>query len=235
MYTAFSHTMGGRKRNLTARPSNEDRVLVRSFDPSQGGPAILAAVADGVSRCADGGAVAQWLIHERLSQDPVSFEAEPDLSRLVGAYLRKVHQDFLGHFSTDIDMMESACTLAGVLVRNDKACVFWSGDSPVHLLRKRDSGLEGQTVTTPDKIEGTPMLTDCFSGLTAFAFRTKIIELSAGDVIVCATDGLALEAKELAKSLNEHRFSREWAERICTDSYNLPGSDDIGVAAIRLD
>lgn len=235
MYTAFSYTMGGRKRNLTARRSNEDRVLVRSFELDQGGPAILAAVADGVSRCADGGAVAQWLIHERLSQDPVSLETEPDLSRLVGNYLRRVHQDFLGRFSTDTDMMESACTLAGVLVRKEKACVFWSGDSPVHLLRQRDSGLEGQTLTTPDKIEGTPMLTDCFSGLTAFAFRTKLIDLSPGDFIVCATDGLVLEAKDLAESLQEHPFSKEWAEKICTDSYNFPGSDDIGVAAIRID
>jgi len=102
-------------------------------------------------------------------------------------------------------------------------------------LRRLDERLEGATLSSPDKIHGTPMLTDCFSGLTAFAFRTRNVEVKPGDFIVCATDGLVLEANDLAESLNDTAFSREWAENICNYSYNFPGSDDIGVAAVRID
>lgn len=234
MFTAFSYTMAGRKRNLTARRSNEDRVLIRSFETDQGGPAILAAVADGVSRCADGGAVAQWLIHERLAQDPILREGAR-LRDATAAYLKQVHDDFLRRFADNPDMLESACTLAGVLVRGTQACVFWCGDSPVHHLRRLSGRLEGKTLTTPDKIHGTAMLTDCFSALTAFAFRMQVLDVEPGDYLICASDGLVPEAAELAESLNEHEFSKEWAKTICTYSYNFPGSDDIAVAAVRID
>jgi len=235
MFTAFSYTLAGRKRNLSARPTNEDRVLVRSFNADQGGPAILIAVSDGVSRCADGGAVAQWLVHDRLGNDDFLTNGEPDLRRSVETYLKGVHQDFLDQFDGNVDMMESAATLAGVVVRNGKACVFWSGDSPIYLLRKREGKLEGKTLSSPDKIHGTPMLTDCFSGVTAFAFRMVALQVHPGDFLICATDGLVPEAEELAESLSDTPFSRAWAENICTYSYNFPGSDDIGVAAVRID
>jgi serine/threonine protein phosphatase PrpC len=235
MFTAFSHTMAGRKRNLTARTANEDRVLIRTFHQAKGGPAVMAVVADGVSRCADGGAVANWLIHERLAVDDFLNGPNAQLPGLIRTYLKRVHQDFIERFEENDDMMESATTLAGVVVQNGKACIFWSGDSPVHLLRLREGRLHGETLTSPDKIHGTPMLTDCFSGLTAFDFRTRVVDVRAGDFLVCATDGLVPEAKELAVILSERPFSKEWAEEICTDSYNVPGSDDIGVAAIRID
>jgi serine/threonine protein phosphatase PrpC len=235
MYTAFSYTMAGRKRNLTARRTNEDRVLIREFPQDQGGPAILAAVADGVSRCADGGAVAQWLIHDRLAADDLLAKQEETLARTVEAYLRRVHDEFIGQFDGNEEMMESATTLAGVLVLGRRACVFTSGDSPVHLLRRDKDRLFGETLTEPDKIPGTPMLTDCFSGVTAFDFRVREVELHPGDFLICATDGLVLGAEGLAESLSGTPFSKQWAEHICTESYNFPGSDDVGVAAIRFD
>lgn len=235
MYTGFSHTLAGRKRNLCVRRSNEDRVLVRRFESPDHSPAILAAVADGVSNCADGGAVAHWLLHERLSQDPLPTETGTDLCRLIGTYLRHVHQDFLNRFASEPDLIESACTLAGVLARGTKACVFWCGDSPIHHLRKTSADHEGEMLTTPDKIEGTPMLTDCFSGVTAFAFRTRSIDVAPGDLIICATDGLVLDARELAESVNQYGFCSAWIEHICAHSHAFPGSDDVGVAAIRID
>lgn len=233
MYTGYSHTMSGRKRNFTDRRANEDRVLVRPLPGSD--HAILAAVADGVSNCADGGAVAHWLIHDRLGLDELPTGPGTDLGRLMAPYLRKVHDDFLARFESDPDMMESACTLAGVLARGTEACVFWCGDSPVHLLHRTSSGYEGETLTIPDKIEGTAMLTDCFCGLTPFDFGSRLVALSPGDLLICATDGLLPSARDLAESVTLHGFGASWIERICAESHAFPDSDDVGVAAFRFD
>jgi serine/threonine protein phosphatase PrpC len=235
MYTAFSYTMAGRKRNLTARRVNEDRVLIRNLEESEGRPAILAAVADGVSRCAYGGAVADWLIHERLGNDNLLPDAGMSLSVILKAYLKGVHREFITQFQDNEDMMESAATLAGVVICGGRACVFTSGDSPVHLLHRKGDRLVGETLTVPDKIPGTPMLTDCFSGVTEFDVHFREIDVRPGDFLICATDGLVLEARDLAESLSGTPFSKEWAEQICLESYNFPGSDDVGVAAIRID
>jgi len=77
------------------------------------------------------GAVAQWLIHDRLSKDAFLETTELDLCRSIQIYLKGVHQDFLARFEGNTDMMESAATLAGAVVRSGKACLFWSGDSPI--------------------------------------------------------------------------------------------------------
>jgi len=238
MFTAFAHTQAGRKREWVERKSNEDRVLVRELDASAGGPALLVAVADGVSRCADGGAVAEWLIHERLAKDRFfsgdgAVPAE-QCREIFHGYLRGVHEAFLKRFQHDHDLLESACTLAGAVVFPTHACVFSCGDSAVFLLRREDNGHAGFTLTRPDRVFGTSMLTDCFSGLTAFAVRVKTVEIEPGDILLAVTDGLVPGPEEVAQRLDQGTFSQAWIDDLCADSRSCPGSDDIAIAAVRV-
>jgi serine/threonine protein phosphatase PrpC len=238
MFTAFIQTHGGRKREWVEKKANEDRVLCRRLDASEGGPAILMAVADGVSRCADGGAVAQWLLHERLAQDRFfAGEVTPGAQscrEIFHGYLRGVHDAFRRRFRQDAEMLESACTLAGAVVFPTHACVFSCGDSAVFLLRLEEKGRAGFALTRPDRVFGTSMLRDCFSGLTSFAVRVKTVELEPGDVLVAATDGLVPGPEEIARRLDAASFSQAWLDALCADSLAAPGSDDIAVAAVRV-
>ncbi len=237
MFTAFAHTVAGQKRQWLGRADNEDRVLERLFPESEGGPAALIAVADGVSRCADGGAVAEWLLHRRLATDLLLQGVPPGPGRCPGvkSYLRGLHSTFGKEFQQRRDLLESACTLAGALMFPDRACVFWSGDSAVHLLRREGERFAGFPLTRPDRIPHTSTLTDCFSGLTSFAVHVKEIDIRPGDILFGATDGLVLDAESLADQLNQHPFSREWIEQLCDLSRSVPGSDDIGIAAVSRD
>lgn len=238
-YSTISLSRTGAKRKHIPAADNEDRVLVREFTPAdtrREQSAVLIAVADGVSRCPDGGGIAQWLIHERMEVDSPFEASEESLVTQYRKYLHRIHQQFINEFRGNPEMLESGCTLCAVLLSGDRGAVFWAGDSPVHHFRVNDRQLlHGRTLTIADKDPFTGALTDCFSGLTPFAVKQSGLTVKEGDIIAAVSDGVAYDVDSLATMLAQDGFTQEWADQLVEDSYNRPYSDDITIAALRVD
>jgi serine/threonine protein phosphatase PrpC len=230
------HTRAGKKRTFSPFQANQDRALVREFAPGDTGqsePAALVAVADGVSRCPDGGAVAQWILHEKLDREDLFFHSTMDPGGQLHSRLLEFHQEFLEHFREDVLMLGSGCTLAAALLYGSRGLALWSGDSPVYHLQARDGRYHAQDLIVADKDPYSGALTDCFSGMTPFCLRHRSIRLQPGDIVIAATDGIVVSGKKLADSITKLGFSEEWMESVCQDSYDTPRSDDLSIAAAR--
>jgi len=239
-YKTLSFSRPGAKRHWVEEKENEDRVLVRTFSPQetfQPISATMVAVADGVSRCAAGGAVAEWLLIERLSNDPVFELGEVDLEKQLLKYMRKVHTEFLEVFKDDRSMLESGCTFCAGLAHGQQAAAFWAGDSPVHHLRPKGGKLKARTLTVQDKDRFTGALTDCFSGVTPFNVKRASVYggLQRGDYLIAASDGLDFDAEGLGHTLDQRGFNEEWMESVSDQSYARPFSDDISMAALYVE
>lgn len=239
-FTTLSLTRAGAKRQHIPQVENEDRILVREFSPEEtrrDGSATLIAVADGVSRCADGGGVADWLLEERLAKDiPFENANSPLLDQFRG-YLMGVHKQFLGEFRSNIDMLESGCTLCAVLAFGNQAAAYWAGDSPVYHFQPPKEGdrMRFRRLTIPDKDPFTGALTDCFSGLTPFGVKQAGFNIGEGDIVIACSDGLAFDGDDLVTTIQRLGFNEKWMEDICERSYDQPFSDDISLAAFRVD
>ena len=237
-FTTLSRTRAGAKRLHIPQVENEDRVLVREFSSSEirrEGTATMVAVADGVSRCADGGGVAEWLLNERLAKDVPFRSANEELPNQFRSYLLEVHRQFIGQFSGNNDMIESGCTLSVVLVCGMHAAAYWSGDSPAYHLQSREGErLHVRGLTIADKDPFTGALTDCFSGLTPFAVKQAGFKLNPGDIVVTASDGLAFDGEDLVRYLEQYGFTEAWVDEIFERSYNQPFSDDISISALKV-
>ncbi len=237
-FHVLSYTHAGGKRSAMFHRENQDRVMTREFAPAElgsGGPALLLAVADGVSRCVDGGAVADWLISSHLGIDPIFNRPSEEPSEALYHYLRQAHRTFLHDFGRDPGMLESGSTLSVALVHGDRGSVLWSGDSPVYQIRTLpDGNLSARTLTFPDRDPVSGALTDCFSGVTPFGVRQRRFEVSPGDIVIAATDGLAYDGETLAFTLAHMGFTEAWLHDICERSQARPGSDDVAVAAVQI-
>ena len=235
-YQLLAQTRPGQKRNVSPLAANQDRALKREFPIAETGrpePAALIAVADGVSRCPDGGAVADWIIHQKLERDALFGHAVTDLGGQFHSRVLEFHLEFLEQFRGDRLMLESGCTLAAALLYGSRCLVIWSGDSPIYHLQVRGQGYAAQELILADKDPYSGALTDCFSGVTPFCLHHRIVHLQPGEIIIAATDGVLFSGRQLAESLVEQGFTQEWAETVCQESYDTPRSDDIAIAAAR--
>ncbi len=236
-YQTLSLTRPGGKREHTERTENEDRVLVREFSTQQTKcehPAVLVAVADGVSRCADGGAVAEWLLRQVESDEVFADDGEGDLARQFHDYTEALRARFIDEFASQPDIQESGCTFAAALIFGDKGAAFWAGDSPIHLLSPNGARFKARTLTIADKDPFTGALTDCFSGLTPFKVKQAGFAVKNGDIVIAVSDGMAYDGQDLAGTLDRHGFNQEWVDAICQQSFDMPFSDDISIAAVKI-
>ena len=236
-FKTLSRTRAGGKREHVGRKENEDRVLVREFtaeETKQGIPAVIVAVADGVSRCANGGGVAEWLLVDRMANDPIFGSETDNLTKQFQHYLREVHHRFLNDFRGDVTMLESGCTLSAVLLAGGRGSVFWAGDSPAYLLQKQGAMLHGRNLTTADKDPFSGALTDCFSGVTPFSVKLSGAEVKPGDILIAASDGVAFDVADLAATIDQHGFTENWLNLIVQASFEIPYSDDISLAGVEV-
>ncbi|MEM1295526.1 MAG: protein phosphatase 2C domain-containing protein [Verrucomicrobiota bacterium] len=237
-FSSLSLTRPGAKREFVEHKENEDRVLVREFTNEETfseDPTILVAVADGVSRCADGGAVAEWLL-EQVAKDAI-FQSgdERTLIKQFHDYAEALRARFMEEFKGRPEVQESGCTFAAALVNGEKGAAYWAGDSPVYLMTQNNGVLKSRTLTIADKDPYSGALTDCFSGVTPFRVKQAGFTVGPGDVVVAVSDGVAYDGEDMASTIQGNGFNQQWMETICQKSFELPYSDDISLAGVQIE
>tara|TARA_R110002096_G_scaffold403766_3_gene601360 strand:- start:69007 stop:69741 length:735 start_codon:yes stop_codon:yes gene_type:complete len=237
-FFSLSLTRPGAKRDVVDHKENEDRVLVREFSKEETfseSPTMLVAVADGVSRCADGGAVAEWLLTQ-IDRDVIFEENhQKTLINQFHDYAESLRAKFMVEFKDRPEIQESGCTFAAALVSGDTGAAYWAGDSPVYLITPNGERLKARTLTIADKDPYSGALTDCFSGVTPFRVKQAGFKVEPGHIVVAVSDGVAYDGEDLAATIHSNGFTQEWMESICQQSFDMPFSDDISLAGVRIE
>jgi len=236
-FSTLCLTRAGAKRQVVSQKENEDRVLARTFSPEEmyrNEGAVLVAVADGVSRCADGGGVADWILRQRVERDRIFSPGGESPVKQFHDYLRSLHRAFLNEFRHTPSMLESGCTFSAALIYGQQGAAYWSGDSPIYHIQCNGNRTSGRMLSIADKDPFSGALTDCFSGVTPFKVRQAGLRVKPGDIVITATDGVVFDVADLALSINQHGFNQRWLDLIIQTSYAVPYSDDISLSAVQI-
>ena len=224
-FRLLASSLKGRKGSGTA-DTNQDRVLARKL--RRGGTELaVVAVADGISRCPDGGAVASYLIERHLSQDALCPDGDTPFATQLRKYLEKLHRGFCNEFADDPAMLESGSTLSVALLFEGEAHCFWAGDSPIFAARKKDDGYVVSQISTPDLCGR--LLTDCFGAGAPFHLKARRTVLRRGDILVLASDGGVRDETQLAELLNAHGAGQGMLEALEKKVSQAPYYDDASV------
>ena len=114
-YHTFSH--------IGKRPQNEDRILVKNNDKSQG----LFLIADGMGGCSYGGEAAQIAVDsiaELIFQHPIF----PDIG-IIREVMNETSKRIRGIHD------EAGATVGGILMGEERAIMFWLGDVRIYVLK----------------------------------------------------------------------------------------------------
>ena len=235
-YETISRSVGGKKPPIKpgVPRTNEDRVVVRRIaHPSLNGSgdALVLAVADGVSRCPDGGGIANYLIHDRIEQDAIFVPGEISLDNQYRTYLKLIEAMFYKAFEKNKDMLMSATTLSTVLVERNVAHCYWVGDSPILFSRRSGKQYLTGDVIIPDSVAGA--LLDCFGSFSSFKMKYVGIPLEVNDIITVASDGIAHDFPLIGDAYERNGFSEAFIDEIVEEAYSYDYPDDISVVAAR--
>jgi serine/threonine protein phosphatase PrpC len=200
-YRVLGLTLMGRKGG-NCREENQDAMVERRLEWGGGQQAYwMLAVADGVTRCPNGGGVARYLVERHLANDVIE-QVDGGLVETIQWYLRGVNEQFYEEFAHQPAMLESACTLSiGVLEQSRVHC-FWVGDSPIYLARRGEAGYECRQLTQPD-VYGR-LLVDGFGAHAPFEVKHCGADLRVGDLLVVATDGVSDSVEEFDRMLKQY-------------------------------
>lgn len=178
--------------NIGERERLEDYVVVESFSETS----CAAIVADGMGGYAAGDVAAKLVSDAILSAIGRGQEINTAVS-LASLALRK--------YKEENHLEGTGCTIAGVVVSDDVATVFWSGDARVYLLRNgviinqtRDHSLVNELskirVLTPEQIRKYEhVVRKAIIGDEADMVEVEKWYLSKGDDVVVCSDGLHKE------------------------------------------
>ncbi len=198
-YEFLQMTMIGHK-GLKALEENQDRVLLRPL-PIGDTELYLLAVADGVSRCPDGGAVAEYLVTHMACDEPLR-EKGKRWPQQLRDYLRDLNIRFYSENIAQPEMLESACTLSAALLEGECAHCLWAGDSPIFRARPLKGRWQLRQISVPDLVDR--FLSDCFGAHAPFRLKYRKVRLASGDVLIVATDGVVPTVEAMAALLDQH-------------------------------
>jgi hypothetical protein len=218
-------TQAGRIHN-----DNQDRAMARTIAGLE--DLCLIAVADGISSCAFGGSVANWLIHEHLAVDPIELHSDTSQEFQLRAYLESLHTLFREAWAEFPEMLCSGCCLSlATNFRGETHC-FWVGDSPIFSTAIIDGQFRTEQVSIPDSPGGS-VITDWFGGTSRF--HLKHVQLFAPLAIVTITsDGANHDAQMLNATYQQHGFSQRVPEEVIREALLNPHADDVSIAAMEL-
>ena len=178
--------------NIGERERLEDYVVVESFSETS----CAAIVADGMGGYAAGDVAAKLVSDAMLSAIGRGQEINTAVS-LASLALRK--------YKEENHLEGTGCTIAGVVVSDGVATVFWAGDARVYLLRNgviinqtRDHSLVNELskicVLTPEQIRKYEhVVRKAIIGDEADMVEVEKWSLSKGDDVVVCSDGLHKE------------------------------------------
>ncbi|MEY5009020.1 MAG: hypothetical protein RLZZ253_159 [Verrucomicrobiota bacterium] len=203
-YRIVGQTLMGRKGG-NCREENQDAMVERLLELGKtwGAPREyhVLAVADGVTRCPNGGGVARYLVERHLANDRIE-EVGGGVEESIVAYLRGVNDQFYEEFAHQPAMLESACTLSMGVLEGSRVHCFWVGDSPVYHARREGSGYVCRQLTQPD-VYGR-LLVDGFGAHAPFEVKHSKADVRVGDLVVVATDGVSDSVEEFDRMLKQH-------------------------------
>ena len=178
--------------NIGERERLEDYVVVESFSETS----CAAIVADGMGGYAAGDVAAKLVSDAILSAIGRGQEINTAVS-VASLALRK--------YKEENHLEGTGCTIAGVVVGDGVATVFWAGDARVYLLRNgviinqtRDHSLVNELskirVLTPEQIRKYDhVVRKAIIGDDADMVEVEKWYLSKGDDVVVCSDGLHKE------------------------------------------
>jgi serine/threonine protein phosphatase PrpC len=199
IFSVAEMSLMGRKGG-NCREENQDAWVRRSFGEGQAS-VLMLAVADGVTRCPNGGGVSRYLVERHLGLDPIEQEGRSLVASLE-PYLRWVNDRFYEEFAHEPAMLESACTLSVGLLEGARVHCFWVGDSPIYIARRIRGGFRCRQLTRPD-LYGR-LLIDGFGAHAPFEIKTAQADLAVGDFLVVATDGVSDSVEEFERLVNQY-------------------------------
>ncbi len=235
------HTAGrsdiGRKRDL-----NEDSFLCAEIGP---GPAVLAAVADGIGGHS-AGEVASASAVEILRADvaerlAASGSASPAVV-LGGAFLKANEAVFHQAKGTE-HLNGMGTTLVALLVANGKAAAANVGDSRLYCVRDgaltqitRDHSWAAEQVRaklmTEEDVARSPfrnMVTRSIGYAESLVVDTFELELRPGDALLLASDGLfgSIQAKDILKPFRRKKKPEDICRVLVRMAWKAGGRDNI--------
>jgi len=212
-------------------PENQDRVLCRDVSVN-GDQQLLIGVADGVTRCPCGGAVAEYLVEKRLAQDSIFHAATAHAKAQLVEYLRGVEAGFYEEFAGRSEMTQSACTLSVALLQRGRVHALWVGDSPMFVARRNGGAFAVTQISMPD-LSGR-LLTDCFGAFSRFHLKEAHADLAPGDVFIVASDGATRDAETLEQLLNAHGVTQSFLRALEQQAGNAEYYDDASIVLAQL-
>lgn len=223
-------SLKGRKGPGT-NDENQDRVFHRRLR-RDGRELALFGIADGISRCPDGGAVAAYAIDQHLARARIFHREDAPPAVQLRAYLEALNARFYAEFASDLAMLESGATLSVGLLDGPAAHCFWVGDSPIFLARKKGERFKVSQLSIPDCCGR--LLTDCFGAESPFHLKHRQVALRAGDALIIASDGGIRDAPMLAALLDAHGLTRRLLRAVEEKASSAEYFDDASIVLAEL-
>ena len=236
---SFQASMGGRIlrwRVLTGtvqgreKRDNRDALFTRELQDSEGQVILLTGVADGITQCPFGGAVARWVCRH-LTDCRIDLASSPDIPGAVVRTIEEAREAFRTELAGSEDFARSACTLTIGAFAEDMFHGFWVGDSPILISASHGDLLETECVTSPD-INTRGELLDQFGASSPLNIKHVEHAMHDGDVVTLATDGFTRvwDPGSLSSAYSEGLFD----EGLTRQLLGLPFKDDATFVAIRI-
>ncbi len=232
MSSALAIQRTGRKPGNRASGS-QDRLKTRTLSTACGSPAILLAVADGITTGAYGGSVARYIVDRHLAVDDIEFNDATDALTKLPLYLTRVYETFKTEFADMPDMlMSGACLVAILIIENQWVCCS-VGDCEAFVLRRNDDGFTGKQITRShlDRLSGK--LTDCFGSNSPCKYNVDSGRLEDKSILVLTSDGAKLDDFVLADAFKRHGFAESALSELAENAMGGRYWDDISIIAYR--
>lgn len=205
----------------------DDATRVHQRDSS-----VIAALADGVGSCREGGAAARRavdMVVDYYLTRPQAWSPR----RALAEFVRHINRTFYQESHVRHGSSELLCTLSVVVVESGRLYGVNVGDSPAYLLHGTNlvTLSEAHTVTEPGLQHGLTRAIGMEASIEPYAFET---ELADGDLIVLCSDGVSNLLQ--GDALRDVLLKRPSARRVVSRARELQTreeSDD--TAAVVLD
>ena len=209
---------------------NRDALFTREVELPGGILALVAGVADGITQCPYGGAVARWVCRH-LTDCPLSLASFSETPGTITRTIEEAREAFRKELAGSEDFAQSGCTLTVGVIVEGRLHGFWVGDSPILVSSSSGSPLETECLTSPD-LNPNGELVDQFESNSPMSIKHVERRLRAGDVVTLATDGFTRiwDPGSLSSAYSEGLFD----EGLTRQLLGLPFKDDATFIAIRI-